>query len=151
MDNRHGVLVDIQVTQASGTAKREAALTMVDRARGRGVHPVSIGADKGYDTRGFIASLDDRGIQPHVAQNAFDTGKSRRSSAVSEAIAATADYAMSQRKRKLIEEGFGWMKTIGGLKRTRYRGQQRTQLSAYLSAAAYNLLRMSRLMPQTAS
>ena len=149
MDNRYGLLIDIEVTQATGTAEREAALVMVDRARDRGIQPVSVGADKGYDTRGFIASLDDRGIAPHVARNAFDTGTTRRSSAVPDEIAASAPYATSQRKRKLIEEGFGWMKTIGGLRRTRYRGQHRTHLSAYLSAAAYNLLRMSRLMPET--
>lgn len=119
----------------------------MDRAVVRGVQPVSVGADKGYDTRGFIAALDDRGVAPHVARNIFDTGTIRRSSAVTDEIAASDAYAMSQRKRKLIEEGFGWMKTFGGLRRTRYRGVQRTQVSAQISAAAYNLLRMSRLVP----
>ncbi|MGC4106534.1 MAG: IS5 family transposase [Thermomicrobiales bacterium] len=147
MENRHGLLVDITVTAATGTAERDAALAMVDRMRDRGGQPVSVGADKGYDTQGFVAALTDRDIQPHLAQNAYDTGKARRSSAVSDDVAATPEYAISQRKRKLIEEGFGWMKTIGGLRRTRYRGIARTQMSAYLTATAYNLLRISRLLP----
>ena len=79
MDNRYGLLVDIEVTQASGTGEREAALAMVDRARRRGVQVVSVGADKEYDTREFIASLDERNIQPHVARNALvQDGQSAR-------------------------------------------------------------------------
>lgn len=150
MENRHGLLVDITVTAATGTAERDAALTMVDRLRDRGGQPVSVGADKGYDTQGFVAALGERGIHPHITQNAYDTPKARRTSAVPETVATSPGYAISQRKRKLIEEGFGWMKTIGGLRRTRYRGIARTQMSAYLTATAYNLLRISRLLPATA-
>lgn len=147
MDNRHGLLIDVQVTSATGTAERDAALAMVDRVRAQGGHPVSVGADKGYDTRDFVAALMTRSIDPHIARNAYDTGKARRASAVPADVAASPGYAISQRKRKLIEEGFGWMKMIGGLRRTRYRGIARTQLSAYLTATAYNLLRISRLLP----
>ncbi|MGC4105390.1 MAG: IS5 family transposase [Thermomicrobiales bacterium] len=147
MENRHGLLVDITVTAATGTAERDAALAMVDRMRDRGRLPVSVGADKGYDTHGFVAALTERGIQPHIMQNAYDTPKARRTSAVSDDVATSPGYAISQRKRKLIEEGFGWMKTIGGLRRTQYRGIARTQMSAYLTATAYTLLRISRLFP----
>jgi len=147
MENRHGLLVDITVMSATGTAERDAALTMIDRMRDRGGQPVSVGADKGYDTQGFVAALTERGIQPHLTQNTYDTGTARRTSAVSDDVAASPGYTVSQRKRKLIEEGFGWMKEIGGLRRTRYRGIARTQMSAYLTATAYNLLRISRLLP----
>lgn len=150
MENRHGLLVDITVTSATGTAERDAALVMIDRLRDRGGQPVSLGADKGYDTQGFVAALTERAIHPHIARNAYDTGRVRRTSAVSDDVAARPSYAISQRKRKLIEEGFGWMKEIGGLRRTRYRGIARTQMSAYLTATAYNLLRISRLLPAIA-
>lgn len=150
MENRHGLLVDITITTATGTAERDAALTMIDRLLDRGGQPVSVGADKGYDTQGFVAALTERGIQPHSTQNAYDTPKVRRTSAVPEAIAASPEYTVSQRKRKLIEEGFGWMTAIGGLRRTRYRGIARTQLSASLTATAYTLLRISRLLPAIA-
>lgn len=147
MDNRYGLLIDIDVTQATGTAERDAALVMLDRAGDRGFHPVSIGADKGYDARAFVQALGARAIAPHLAQNAYVTAKTHRTSAVPEEIASSEEYATSQRKRKLIEEGFGWMKTIGGCRRTRFRGIARTRLAAYMTAAAYNLLRMSRFVP----
>lgn len=148
MDNRHGLLVDVQVTAATGTAERDAALAMLDRVLVRGGQPMSVGADKAYDTRGFVQALQEREIRPHLAQHAYTTERMRRTSAVPAEIAASAAYATSQRKRKLIEEGFGWMKTIGGLRRTRYRGIARTRLAAYATATAYNLLRLSRLVPE---
>lgn len=86
MENRHGLLVDITVTAATGTAERDAALTVIDRMRDSGGKPVSLGADKGYDTQGFVAVLTERDIQPHITQNAHDRPKVRRTSMVPEVV-----------------------------------------------------------------
>lgn len=142
MENRHGLLVDFQVSTATGTAERDAVPVLLDAAEERGFHPRTLGADKGYDTRACVAAQRQRGVTPHVAQN--DTA--RHPSAIDGRTTRHAGYGVSQRIRKRVEEVFGWMKTVGGFRRTRYRGLERTQMSGYLVATAYNLVRMSRLM-----
>ena len=147
MENRHGLLVDFVLSEASGTAEREMAPKLVEQARQRGFHPRTLGADKSYDTVECVAALRQRGVTPHVAQNT-----SGRRSAIDGRTTCWSGYDTSQRIRKRIEEIFGWMKTIGGLRRTRFRGLARTQLAGYLVACAYNLVRMARLvaLPSTA-
>ena len=143
MENRNGLLVDLVVEPADGFAERRSALAMLGRLKKRHPRRVTVGADKGYDVASFIAGCRELDVTPHVAQ----TSDVRRRSAVDGRTARHAGYAISQRARKRIEEIFGWMKSIGGFRRTRHRGRVRTQLSAYLVGAAYNLLRMARLQP----
>lgn len=144
MENRNGLLVDIKVTPATGTSEREAAHDMLERQqRKKGVKPKTLGADKGYDTEGFVQRLRDKGITPHVAANT----KRRGGSAIDGRTIRHNGYVISQRIRKRVEEIFGWMKTTGGFRKTRYKGRDRTQLAAWLVGAAYNLLRMAKLMP----
>jgi IS5 family transposase len=141
MENRNGLLVDLKVTQASGTAEREAAEQMIKRQRQKGVGVKSLGADKNYDTRGFVDFLRGRKILPHVAANT----KRKGGSAIDGRTTRHGSYSVSQRIRKRIEEIFGWMKTVGGFRKTRYRGTDRTQLAAWWVGAAYNLARMAKL------
>jgi transposase len=140
MENRHGLLVGFEVTQASGTAERDSVPQLLANARSHGFHPRTLGADKAYDTRACVAAMRACGVTPHVAQHS-----NGRRSAVDGRTTRHVGYEQSQRIRKRIEEVFGWMKVIGGLRRTRYRGLARTQLAGYLVAAAYNLVRMARL------
>jgi IS5 family transposase len=140
MENRNGLLVDFHVTQATGTAERDAVPDLLDEARERGFRPRTLGADKNYDTRACVAAVRQREVTPHVAQNT----KGRRS-AIDGRTTRHAGYEVSQRIRKRVEEIFGWMKTVGGFRRTRYRGLARTQFAGYLVGAAYNLIRMARL------
>jgi transposase len=146
MENRHGLLVDFQVTQASGTAERDAVPVLLDEARERGFRPRTLGADKSYDTRECVAAMRKRKVTPHVAQNT--TG---RRSAIDGRTTSWPGYLSSQRIRKRVEEVFGWMKTEGGLRRTRYRGVARTQFAGYLVAAAYNLVRLTQMVPKPAT
>lgn len=141
MENRHGLLVDFQVTEASGTAERDMALQLLQDAKARGFHPSTVGADKSYDSRQCVAELRQLGVTPHVAQNT-----SRRRSAIDGRTTRHAGYATSQRLRKRVEEIFGWMKTVGGFRQTRYRGLDRTGLAGYLVATAYNLVRLVKLL-----
>src|SRR5689334_16039972 len=140
MENRNGLLVDFQLTQASGTAERDVVPQLLYDAELRGFHPRTLGADKAYDARACVASMREYGVTPHVAQNT-----NRRRSAIDRRTTRHPGYANSQRIRKRVEEVFGWMKAVGGFRRTRYRGLARTQLAGYLVAAAYNLVRMARL------
>lgn len=142
MENRNGLLVDVRVLHATGTAERDAAIAMLHDAV-PGKRRITVGADKGYDTKDFIQDCRALNVTPHVAQNA----NARRRSAIDARTTRGGGYEVSQRKRKLIEEGFGWMKTIACFRKTRFRGRERTQLSAYFVAAAYNLIRMAKLMP----
>jgi transposase len=142
MENRNGLVVDFQLSQATGTAERDMAPKLVDHARERGFHPRTLAADKSYDTRNCVAALRQRQVTPHVTQNT-----SGRRSAIDRRTTRHIGYAISQCIRKRVEEIFGWMKTIGGFRRTRYRGLARTQLAGYLVATAYNLVRMVRLVP----
>ena len=140
MENRSGLLVDFALTQATGTAERETAPKLLDAARQRGFHPRTLGADKSYDTAECVAELRRRKVTPHVAQNT-----SGRRSAIDGRTTSSPGYTISQQIRKRVEEIFGWMKTTGGFRRTRYRGLDRSRLAAYLVATAYNLVRMARL------
>ena len=140
MENRNGLLVDMRVAPATGFAEREGALQMIGETL-TGSTSITLGADKGYDTRAFVASCREMNVVPHVAQNA---GKHRRS-AIDARTTRHAGYGVSQRIRKRVEEIFGWMKTVGGFRRTRFKGTERTQLAAYMVGAAYNLLRMAKL------
>jgi transposase len=142
MENRHGLLVDFQVEPADGSAERRAARAMADE-RLTGRRRITLGGDKGYDTREFVADCRTLKITPHVAQNHARPG----GSAIGARTVRHPGYAVSQWIRKRVEEVFGWMKTIGGLRKTRYRGGERVQMHAYLVAAAYNLLRIARLAP----
>jgi transposase len=144
MENRHGLLVDFVVTTATGTAERDAAPRMLDQARERGFHPRTVGADKSYDTADFVRDLRARKVTPHVAQNTTN-----RASAIDGRTTSHPGYALSQRIRKRVEEIFGWMKTVGGFRRTRYRGLDRNGMAGYLVAAAYNLVRLTTLARRT--
>ena len=146
MDNRHGLLVDVQVSCATGTAEREVAVSMLEGQRRKGVKPKTVGADKGYDTKGFVASMRQRGITPHVTAH---TGR-RGGSAVDGRTTRHAGYGISQRIRKRVEEIFGWLKTIAGVRRSRFRGRERTEMQVAWAGAAYNMLRMAKLCPQEA-
>ena len=137
--HRHGLVVATGMTPATGTAEREAAQAMVE-ALNPG-HRITPGADKGYDTQDFVAGMRRRGVTPHVAQNT----KSRRS-AIDRRTTRHRGYVVSVRVRKRIEEVFGWMKTVGGLRKTRHRGTARVGWMFTLTAAAYNLARMPRLL-----
>lgn len=143
MENRHGLIVAACVTQASGSAEREAAERMMrEHAPARGA---TVGADKAYDTADFVAEMRRQGVTPHVAQNT-----TRRRSAIDGRTTRHAGYATSLRKRKLIEEGFGWMKTVAGMRKTNHRGTRLVDWGFKLRAAAYNLVRMPKLFGETA-
>ena len=140
MENRNGLLVDLRVDPATGYGERVGALAMLDEHLGSR-DGVTLGADAGYDTADFIEGCRDRGVTPHIAQ----TRDKRRRSAVDGRTTRHQGYAVSQRIRKRVEEIFGWAKTVGCFRKTRFRGLGRTQLAAHLIAAAYNLLRISKL------
>ena len=138
MENRHGLVVDAQVTQATGTAEREAAVDMVSALSD--THRVTLGADKNYDTQGCVDDLRCANATPHVAQNT-----SNRSSAIDGRTTCHEGYAVSQRIRKRMEECFGWAKTIGGLRKSRFVGRERLDFQFLMTFAAYNLVRMRNL------
>lgn len=139
MENRHGLVIDATLTHASGTAEREAALTMVSRMKGR--NRITLAADKAYDTADFVTSLRDMGVTPHVAQN-----NTNRRSAIDGRTTRHPGYAISMRIRKRIEEVFGWAKTSGNLRKTRHRRQDRVGWNFALTATAYNLVRLPKLL-----
>jgi transposase len=140
MENRNGLVVDVELVPPSGTAEREAAAAMVERT---GTEQITVGADKGYDTRDFVDTLRQLDATPHVAQN----DKRRGGSAIDGRTTRHAGYAVSQKKRKRIEEVFGWMKTVGMMRKTRHRGVAKVGWVFTFAAAAYNLVRMRNLMP----
>jgi transposase len=144
MENRNGLLVDLRIAEANGTAEREVALEMIGELPGN--HPITVGGDKGFDTKDFVLGCYERQAMPHVAQNITE----RRGSAIDSFTTRRRGYAISQRIRKRVEEIFGWEKTIGSFRRTRFRGRARTSLASYLVGAAYNLLRMGRLLASAA-
>lgn len=146
MENRHGLIADVSLSQADGYAERQQALSMVRRQKAAGMTLSTLGADKGYDTADFIQNLRAEGVTPHVAQNIT----AQRGSNIDGRTVRHAGYAVSQRIRKRVEEIFGWVKTVGGLRKTRYRGQRRVGLQLTFAAAAYNLVRMAKLMPTLA-
>jgi len=139
MENRHGLLVDGRVSEASGTAERDAAAAMAAAVPGR--HRMTIAGDKGFDTTGFVAALRELNVTPHVAQNTAG-----RRSAIDGRTTRHAGYEVSQRIRKRIEEAFGWIKEIALLRRTRHRGKARIGWQFTLAAAAYDLIRLPKLL-----
>jgi transposase len=146
MENRNGLIVDAELTRASGTAEREAALVMLDRSRGRR-RRITVGGDKGFDVRAFVDDLRERNATPHIARDDHltKTGK-RRTSPIDRRVTRHPGYAVSLRIRKRIEEGFAWIKTIGGLAQTRHRGVARVGWMFTLTAVAYNLIRLPKLL-----
>jgi len=142
MENRNGLVVDTEVSQATGKAEREMAQEMVVPVPGGS--PITVAGDKGYDTRDFVSDLRAVSATPHVAQNT--TG---RSSAIDQRTTRHAGYAISQRKRKLVEQVFGWVKTTGGMRKARHRGVALVGWMFTLTAAAYNLVRIRNLVMET--
>ena len=143
VENRNGLIVATELTQASGTAEREAGLRLLGRERARRRGRLSVGADKGYDVAGFIAAVRERKVTPHVARK-------KRGSAIDGRTPRHAGYAVSQRRRKLVEEPFGWMKTVGGLAKLRHRGKAKLAAIYTFTCAAYNLVRLRTLLAEPA-
>jgi transposase len=141
MENRHGLAIDGMVTPPAGTAERESAVAMVGRVPQDG--RVTLGADKGYDTREFVAGLREMMVTPHVTQHTTN-----RASAIDERTTRHRGYALSQRARMRIEEIFGWLKTVGLLRKTRHRGTARVEWMFVFSLAIYNLIRIRNLAAQ---
>jgi len=139
MENRHGLVVDGRLTLATGTAEREAALEMIGGVDGSG--RITLGADKGYDTADFVAALRALGVTPHVAQNTTN-----RRSAIDDRTVRHQGYEMSQRKRKRVEEIFGWEKVVGGIRKVKVRGLARVGAVFTFALAAFNLVRMRKLI-----
>jgi IS5 family transposase len=146
MENRNGLLVELQIAPATGTAERDIAIAMVDEYL-PGTKRITLAGDKGYDTRGFIGNCHNRNITPHVARNEGP----HRSSAIDGRTTRHPGYSVSQVIRKRIEEIFGWTKTVANFRKTRFRGLERTQLASYLVGAAYNLMRMAKLLTAAAT
>ena len=139
MENRHGLVVDARLTRADGYAERSAALAMLGDLPEGG--RITLGADRGYDTQEFVTGCRALGVTPHVAQNTTN-----RRSRVDGRTTRHAGYLESQRKRKRVEEVFGWMKTVGLMRKTRHRGQPKVDWVFTFTAAAYNLVRMRNLL-----
>ena len=156
MENRNGLIVDCELTKASGSAEREAALTMIKRSR-RGKAKtmretrVTLGADKGFDAEGFVLALKSQKVTPHIAINGTvsKTGKLRKT-AVDGRTTRHEGYGISQRCRKRIEESFGWAKTIGGAAKLRLRGLAKARGFFTFSMIAYNLIRIPKLLAAAA-
>jgi transposase len=144
-ENRHGLIVDALATTATGTAERDAALTMLADLPDGGRK--TIGGDKNYDTRDFVRDTRELRVTPHVAQYP-DTP--RRSSAIDGRTTRHAGYEISQRKRKLVEQAFGWMKTVGLLRKLHHRGTPMVNWVFTFHAAAYNLVRLRTLLARPA-
>jgi transposase len=146
MENRNGMIVDAEVTAATGTAEVEAAARMLLRSTDRGGREgecqVTVGADKGYDTTGFRQACLDNGIAPHVAV--------RKTTKAWRTIVAVPGYELSQRVRKRVEEPFGWMKTVGGCRKLRFIGRAKNELWVLMSVSAFNLVRLSKIAPAAA-
>jgi transposase len=138
-ENRHGLLLQTHLTLATGTAEREAALHMIKKVGRR--HRVTLGGDKNYDTHDFVRQLRNLQVTPHVAQNLARRG----GSAIDGRTTRHDGYAISQWKRKAVEQSFGWMKIIGLLKKVKLRGRQKVGWLFTFVGAAYNLYRLSRL------
>jgi transposase len=143
MENRHGLLVDACLTQADGHAERVAALHMIEPHADR-PRAITLGADKGYDAEDFVNELRSMQVTPHVARNI-----SGRRSAIDGRTARHSGYAVSLRIRKRIEEAFGWIKTVAGQRKTRFKGLERVGWAFTFAAAAYNLVRLPKLIAET--
>ena len=135
MENRNALAVDVETTPASGTAEREAAKTMVARTV---TGKATLGADKGYDVAEFVAAMRERNVTPHVARK-------KTGSAIDGRTSRHAGYAQSLKKRKLVEQIFGWAKTVGGLRKTRFIGLAKVKAQTVFTFAAYNLTRLATI------
>ena len=140
MDNRAGLIANLEVSKANGICEREAASRMLEKRKDR--RRVTVGADRGYDTRHFVAQFRAMRVTPHVAQNI-----SNRRSAIDGRKTRHEGYAMSISARRRIEKLFGWLKDFANLRKNRFRGVERTEMYATLANAAYNISRMFRLTP----
>lgn len=140
MENRNGLVVDARVSKATGTAERDTAVQMIRDMECP--HRRTLGADKAYDTKAFVADMRNMNVTPHVTQNVCRN----RISAIDNRTVSHPGYAVSQKKRKRVEEIFGWMKTVGLMRQTRHRGQDRVGWMFTFAAAAYNVIRMRNLM-----
>lgn len=138
-ENRHGLIVEADATKATSRAEREAALAMIERHDPGSERQLTLAADKGYDTKGFVAACREMCVTPHVATKV-------RHSAIDGRTTRHPAYAVSQRKRKLIEEAFGWAKTIAGVAKVKVRGLARVRHCFTLAMTAYNLIRMPKLL-----
>jgi IS5 family transposase len=143
VENRNGLIVDSRVWEATGTAERYAALEMLQGIPGSG--RVTVGGDKGFDTAEFVRECRNIWVTPHVAQNLGRRG----GSAIDSRTTRQAGYTISQKKRKRIEECFGWLKTIALLRKVRHRGTLKVDWIFTFACAAYNLVRMRNLMRRT--
>ena len=141
VENRNGLIVDAEVFQANGTAERDAALVMLEKLPG--IQPVTVGGDKGFDTQDFVQECRILRVTPHVAQNLGRRG----GSAIDGRTTRHPGYALSQKKRKRIEECFGWLKTIALMRKLRHRGVCTVDWIFTYACAAYNLVRMRNLAP----
>jgi hypothetical protein len=139
IENRHGLVVQADATQATGKAERAAALAMIDRQDPGSERRLTLAADKGYDTSDFVSDLRQKCVTPHVAAKV--TG-----SAIDGRTTRHEGYKVSQRKRKLVEEAFGWGKTIAGMAKVKIRRLARVRFKFTFAMAAYNLIRMLRLL-----
>jgi hypothetical protein len=139
MENRTGLVIDAMVTHADGTGERKSALAMIDRTPKRPTR--TLGADKAYDSRDFVADCSSRGVTPHLARNE----SARRRSAIDTRTTRHPGYAVSQVVRKRIEEHFGWGKTVGRIRQTVYRGIERVDQHFRLTMTASNLIRIARI------
>jgi transposase len=142
MENRHGLIVDVQLHEPTGSGERAAALALLDAQIQRRSWPASLGADKNYHTTAFVDDLWRRCIRPHIA-----VIEGRHTPGLDGRTLRSTGYRISQRIRKRIEELFGWSKTVGGLRRTRYRGKLKVAMHTKLVAAAHLLLRVAKLCP----
>ena len=140
MENRSGLIVDARLTRVSGHAERRAALDMVESVADRPC-AITLGADRGYDAADFVEELRTLNVRPHVAQNT-----SGRRSAIDKRTTRHPGYGKSQRVRKRIEEAFGWIKTVAGLRKTKLRGLAKVDWAFTFAAAAYNLVRLPKLV-----
>jgi hypothetical protein len=149
MENRNGLVVDATLTHATGTAEREATLTMLDRRPRR--HRITLGADKAYDVRAFVGDLRARRVTPHIAINGAvsKSGKPRKT-AIDGRTTRHPGYAISLRCRKRVEEVFGWIKAQAGLAKVKVRSKPKVEAVFTFAAAAYNLVRLPKLLAQSA-
>lgn len=144
IDNRHGLVVSTAYTQSTGKAEREAGEEMIKKVNGRRKSRITLGADKNYDTNGFVKAMRKLKVTPHVAQN-----NTNRASAIDGRTTCHPGYAISQWKRKIVEEVFGWLKTIGLMRKTRHKGVRRGGWMFTLTNALYNLIRMKNILATT--
>jgi transposase len=139
-ENRHGLVVEVKVSEANGTAERSSAVEMIETIADEA--PCTVAADKAYDTRGFVAQMREINATPHVAQNIDRNG----GSAIDGRTTRHRGYALSLKARKLIEEAFGWGKDIGLLRRPKFRGREKIEYATLLTFTGYNLVRMRNLL-----